>query len=234
MTGRDRRHGQVNLLQNFVTQGVDGMVYAATDAKVLSDVTEQALQQSIPVVNIDSGTDPQPKDVPVFATDNVAAAEQVPELMADATRPQGRRHRVHPVPARHRRPTSSARRASRRGSSSTRSSSSSPSSPARATTTRALQVTEDILTANPDLKGDLRRQRAGRARRGRGRPSGAQDRQGDDRRLGRLAGRDHRACADGVIDSLVVQNPFRMGYDGVNAVVKQSATARSRRAPTRA
>ena len=26
---------------------------------------------------------------------------------------------------------------------------------------------------------------------------------------------------DGVIDSLVVQNPFRMGFDGVNAVVKQ-------------
>src|SRR5688572_1889697 len=33
--------GQVNVLQNFITQGVDGIVYAATDAKVLSDVTNQ-------------------------------------------------------------------------------------------------------------------------------------------------------------------------------------------------
>ena len=75
-------NGQVNLLQNFITQGVDGLVYAATDAKVLSKVTQSAKQQGVTVVNIDSGTDPQPSDVPVFATDNVAAAEQVPELMA--------------------------------------------------------------------------------------------------------------------------------------------------------
>src|SRR5215208_1940657 len=75
-------NGQVNLLQNFITQGVDGLVYAATDAKVLSKVTQSAKQQGVTVVNIDSGTQPQPPDVPVFATDNVAAAEQVPDLIA--------------------------------------------------------------------------------------------------------------------------------------------------------
>jgi ribose transport system substrate-binding protein len=43
-----RRHaetdvnGQVNLLQNFIQQGVDGLVYAATDAKVLYQVTKSA------------------------------------------------------------------------------------------------------------------------------------------------------------------------------------------------
>src|SRR5215203_6682924 len=52
--------GQVNLLQNFITQGVDGLVYAATDAKVLYQVTKSAKQQDVTVVNIDSGTDPQP------------------------------------------------------------------------------------------------------------------------------------------------------------------------------
>ena len=26
---------------------------------------------------------------------------------------------------------------------------------------------------------------------------------------------------DGVIDALIVRNPFRMGYDGVNAITKQ-------------
>ena len=75
-------NGQVNLLQNFVTQGVDGLVYAATDAKVLNQVTQSALDQGLTVVNIDSGTDPQPKQVPVVATDNVAAAERATELMA--------------------------------------------------------------------------------------------------------------------------------------------------------
>ncbi len=75
-------NGQVNLLQNFITQGVDGLVYAATDAKVLYQVTKSAKDQGVTVVNIDSGTNPQPKDVPVFATDNVAAAKRVPDLLA--------------------------------------------------------------------------------------------------------------------------------------------------------
>src|SRR3712207_9296250 len=48
-------NGQVNLLQNFIQQGVNGLVYAATDAKVLYQVTESAKQQNVTVVNIDSG-----------------------------------------------------------------------------------------------------------------------------------------------------------------------------------
>ena len=83
-------NGQVNLLQNFTQQGVDGLVYAATDAKVLADVSQQALDQGVTVVNIDSGTDPQPKQVPVFATDNVAAAEKVPGLISEALKEKGK------------------------------------------------------------------------------------------------------------------------------------------------
>ena len=30
-----------------------------------------------------------------------------------------------------------------------------------------------------------------------------------------------KGVRDGVIDALIVQNPFRMGFDGVNAVVEQ-------------
>ena len=47
--------GQVNLLKNFLTQGVDGLVYAATDAKALAQVSDQATKSKIPVVNFDSG-----------------------------------------------------------------------------------------------------------------------------------------------------------------------------------
>src|SRR3954452_12547248 len=59
--------GQVDLLQNFLSSGVNGLVYAATDAKTLANVTDQALQKGTPVMNIDSGTNPQPPSVPVFA-----------------------------------------------------------------------------------------------------------------------------------------------------------------------
>src|SRR5699024_10678575 len=59
---------QVDMLNGYIDQHVDGLVYAATDAKALVSVTQNAQDAKIPVFNIDSGTDPQ--KVPIFATDN--------------------------------------------------------------------------------------------------------------------------------------------------------------------
>src|SRR5260370_41132888 len=67
-----------------MTQGVNGLVYAATDAKALLQVTNHALQSKIPVVNIDSGTNPQPSNVPIFATNNVASAIKAAHLLPQA------------------------------------------------------------------------------------------------------------------------------------------------------
>ena len=55
--------GQVDLLDNYIGQGVNGLVYAATDSTALVDITERASGAGIKVINIDSGTDPQPKGV---------------------------------------------------------------------------------------------------------------------------------------------------------------------------
>jgi len=82
-------NGEVDLLQNKLTAGTDGLVYAASDAKALYPVTRQALTQEVPVVNFDSGTDPQPADVPLFATDNVANARKVADLLAEQLGPAG-------------------------------------------------------------------------------------------------------------------------------------------------
>ena len=89
VTAETNVSGQVDLLTNFITQGVDGLVYAATDAKVLYDVTKNAKDNGVTVVNMDSGTNPQPEDVPVFATDNVAAARKVPDLLAEELGKEG-------------------------------------------------------------------------------------------------------------------------------------------------
>src|SRR5699024_6226821 len=70
---------QVDMLNGYIDQHVDGLVYAATDSKALVSVTQNAQDDEIPVFNIDSGTDPQ--KVPIFATDNVAGAQQVAKLM---------------------------------------------------------------------------------------------------------------------------------------------------------
>jgi ribose transport system substrate-binding protein len=70
---------QISLLQNYITQSPDGLLYAATDAKALYPVTQSAVTQNIPVFNFDSGTTPQ--TVPLFATDNTAAAAKAADLM---------------------------------------------------------------------------------------------------------------------------------------------------------
>ena len=209
--------GQVNLLQNFITQGVDGLVYAATDAKVLSDVTKQATQQKIPVVNIDSGTDPQPAQVPLFATDNVASAEKVPDLLSKALGKQG--GDIAFIPFQRGTATNEQRAKGFKAALEKHPELKLVAEQAsQSDYDKALQVTQDILTAQPNLKGIFAANEPG--------VLGAAEAVRQAHKSGKItivgwdASPDEvKGVRDGVIDALVVQNPFRMGYDGVNAVV---------------
>jgi ribose transport system substrate-binding protein len=211
--------GQVNLLQNFITQGVDGMVYAATDAKVLADVTKQATGAGIPVVNIDSGTDPQPKDVPVYATDNVASAEKVAGLLSDAMGSQG--GDIAFIPFQRGTATNEQRAEGfKRGLKDHPELKLVAEQPSQSDYDRALQVTTDILTAHPDLKGIFAANEPGVL--GAAEAVRQAGKSGKVTIVGWDASPDEiKGVRDGVIDALIVQNPFRMGYDGVNAVVKE-------------
>ncbi|MGH3979489.1 MAG: substrate-binding domain-containing protein [Pseudonocardiaceae bacterium] len=208
--------GQQNLLQNLVTQGVDGLVYAATDAKVLSDVSRSALDSGVTVVNIDSGTQPQPEQVPVYATDNVAAAELATRYLAEQL---GGRGKVAFIPFQPGTATNDTRtegfmnglRANPGLQLVAQQSSDSDYN-------QALQVTQDILTANPDLNGIYAANEpsvlgAAEAVRQAGR-AGQVKIVGWDTASEEIAG-----VREGVISAVVAQNPFRMGYDGVNAAV---------------
>jgi len=209
--------GQVNLLQNFITQGVDGLVYAATDAKVLSDVTKQATQQKIPVVNIDSGTDPQPAQVPLFATDNVASAEKVPDLLSKALGKQG--GDIAFIPFQRGTATNEQRAKGFKAALEKHPELKLVAEQAsQSDYDKALQVTQDILTAQPNLKGIFAANEPG--------VLGAAEAVRQAHKSGKItivgwdASPDEvKGVRDGVIDALVVQNPFRMGYDGVNAAV---------------
>lgn len=217
--------GQVNLLQNFVSQGVDGLVYAATDAQVLADVSRNALDQGLTVVNIDSGTDPQPDEVPVFATDNVAAAEDATEYLVEQLGEEGGEVAFIPF-----QPGTSTNDTRTEGFENvleenpqvelvaTQSSESDYNT--------ALQVTQDILTANPDLDAIYAANEPGvlgaaEAVRGSGRAE-------DITIVGWDTAPDELdAVRDGVVSALVAQNPFRMGYDGANAAIEEIRTGES-------
>jgi ribose transport system substrate-binding protein len=214
--------GQVNLLQNFLTRQVDGLVYAATDAKVLTQVTQDALSQHTPVINIDSGTDPQPATVPVFATDNVAAARQAADLLADALGPG--EHQVAFIPfqpgtmTNDQRTTGFKEGLAKHPNLTLVAEQSSNSDP-----NTALAVTENILTANPDLDGIFVANEAGVI--GAVNALNQVGKAGKIKLIGWDASPDEiNGVTSGAITALVVQNPFRMGFDSVNAMVQTVRT----------
>jgi ribose transport system substrate-binding protein len=214
--------GQVNLLQNFVTRQVDGVVYAATDAKVLAQVTQDTLSQHIPVINIDSGTNPQPDTVPVFATDNIAAARKAADLLAEALGPG--EHKVAFIPFQAGTVTNDERtmgfkeglaRHSNLKLVAEQFSHSDPNT--------ALSVTENILTAHPDLDGIFAASEPGVV--GAVNALNQTGKTGKIKLIGWDASPDEiKGVTSGAITALVVQNPFRMGFDSVTAMVQTIRT----------
>jgi ribose transport system substrate-binding protein len=208
--------GQVDLLTNFATQGVDGMVYAATDAKVLADVSQNALDQGVTVVNIDSGTDPQPKQVPVVATDNVAAAEEATEYLIEEMGGEGE---VAFIPFQ---PGTATNDTRTEGFKNVLEDNPDVELVAEQSSESdqnvALQVTEDILTANPNLDAIYAANEPGVL--GAAEAVRRAGKTGDITIVGWDTAPDEvKAVEDGVVSALVAQNPFRMGYDGVNLTV---------------
>jgi ribose transport system substrate-binding protein len=215
-------NGQVNLLQNFIQQGVDGLVYAATDAKVLADVSQQALDQGVTVVNIDSGTDPQPEQVPVFATDNVAAATKVPDLIADALKEKGKDGgKVAYIPFQPGTATNDQRiEGFKNGMKDHPELELVAEQSGQSSYNISQQVTEDILTANPDLDAIFAANEPGVIGAIEAVPEGS-----DIVIVGwDAAPTEIKGVRNGEIYALVVQNPFKMGYDGVNAAVRMVRT----------
>ena len=209
--------GQADLLTNFTTQGVDGLVYAATDARVLANVTQQALDQGLTVVNIDSGTDPQPPEVPVYATDNVAAAEQATELMVEELGEEGGKIAFIPF-----QPGTATNDTRTEGFKNVLAENPQLELVAEQSSesdyNTALQVTTDILTANPDLAGIYAANEPGVL--GAAEAVRQAGLEGEVTIVGWDTAPDElKAVEEGVVTALVAQNPFRMGFDGVNAAV---------------
>jgi ribose transport system substrate-binding protein len=220
--------GQINMLQNYAARGLNGLVYAATDAQALAEVSQSAVNGGLKVVNFDSGTTPQPPEVPVVATDNVKSAQQVADLLAQAIGPQGgeiafiRFHQGSQTDTQREQGfLDGLKKHPELKLVATQSSQSDA--------TIGLAVGENILTAHPNLKGIFAANESGVV--------GAVE-------ALRRAGKAHTvavvgwdASSDeidslrlGIVSALVAQNPFRMGYQGVAdavAMIRDQAQPRS-------
>ena len=208
---------QISLLQNYITQSPDGILYAATDAKALAPVTQQAVSANIPVFNFDSGTTPQ--TVPLFATDNTASAAKAADEMGTLLNGTGKIAVLEFVPG-------SATNDQRVNGFKTELQAKYPNIQIVADqadgsdSAKALSLTQNILSAHPDIKGIYAANQQG----GEG-AAQALD-------AASLGGKVHLISFDasdplisdlqkGTVDALVVQNPFKMGFDSLKAMVAQ-------------
>ncbi len=208
---------QISLLQNYITQSPDGILYAATDAKALSPVTQQAVSAHIPVFNFDSGTIPQ--TVPLFATDNTASAAKAADEMGTLLNGTGTIALLEFVPG-------SATNDQRVNGFKQELTAKYPNIKIVADqadgsdSAKALSITQNILSAHPDIKGIYAANQQG----GEGAAQAL--------KAASLGGKVHLISFDasdpliadlqsGTVDALVVQNPFKMGFDSLKAMVNQ-------------
>jgi ribose transport system substrate-binding protein len=76
------REGQISIVQNFVTQKVDGICLAPNDSQAFIGPVRDAKEQGIPVVVFDSGLDDESDIVSYVATDNRKGGQLAAEEMA--------------------------------------------------------------------------------------------------------------------------------------------------------
>ena len=208
--------GQRAILENFITQRVDAIVFAACDARAMVPIAQKALRAGIKVITIDSGLDP---DVSLcfVATDNIKGGRIAAEVLAKLIGYEGKVGLIPFVPG--------AATSIQREQGFKEGLKKFPKVKLVATlysesdVTKGMQVTENMLTAHPDLKGIFAANEPGAI--GAARVLQARKLVGKVKLVAfDAAPTEIKALQDGVIQALIVQNPFRMGYDGVKMAVK--------------
>jgi len=219
--GPDRegdREKQIQIIEDFITQKVSGIVLAPNDSKALVPVVEKMASKKIPCVIIDSAIDTD-RYVSFVATDNYKGGVIAARRMGKILGGKGSVIVVKYAP----------------GSASTTKRENgfietikkefagikiADSKYGMDTVETSLQATEDLLTKNSQVDGlfacnESTSVGALRALQGQGR-AGRVKMVGFD--AGKLLIEGVRS---GDIDSLVVQNPTKIGYEGVKTLVEK-------------
>lgn len=209
------REEQIQIIEDFLIKKVSGIVLAPLDRKALAPSVVKMYENNIPCVIIDSAIDTD-KIVCFAATDNYKGGELAARRMGEILNGQGKVIVVKYVP-------NSASTTNREEGFIDTIKKEYPDIKivdeqyGMATVETALQATEDMLTRNTELDG-LYACNASTA------VGAMQALQSQRRTEIKMVGFDAEEALvngleSGVIDSLVVQNPYKMGYEGVKAVL---------------
>ena len=209
-------NGQIQIVDAMINQRVDAICLAPIDKKVMVSAVERAARENIPVVIFDSGIDTE-SYVSMVATDNYAAGQIAAARMGEIL---GGRGNVLVVAVQ---PGGASTMAREQGFEDA-----IKKFPGirivdkrygMADFAKSLQVAENMLTAFPDAAGLFASNESsavGAAQAIKGRKSANVKMVGFDWSPTLLA--DLRS---GLIDSLVAQDPFKMGFQSVMAAVNK-------------
>ncbi len=208
--------GQIAILEDYINKKVDAIVLAACDTKALIPVVEKAHKAGIKIITIDSGLD---SDIPLsfIATDNVAAAEKAAAVLARLIGGHGDVACIPFVPG--------AGTSIMRENGFKKGLKKYPNirlvavQYSQSDVATAMNVMEDILTAHPDLSGVFAANEAGtigvvQALLSRNKAGGKVKVVGFD-----AAKNEIEALQNCDVQALIVQNPYKMGYKGVEMAV---------------
>lgn len=206
---------QINIVQDMINSGVDGLVLAACDENALIPVVQKATDAGIPVVTIDSGV---ASDLPLsfVATDNVAGSEMAARTLADLIGEEGN---VGLIPFIKGAATSNMREEGfLKGIAAFPNINVSATLYCQSDVAKAMEVTQDMLTRNADLKGIFATNEpaaigAAQALKAAGKADQVKLVAFD------AAEEEITALQEGSVQALIVQNPYRMGYAGVKAAL---------------
>ena len=206
---------QISIVQDMISRGVDAIVMAACDENALIDTIQQAVDAGITVVTIDSGVK---SDIPVsfVATDNTAGAVAAADTLAELVGGSGDVGLLPFVPGA---ATSEMREAGfKKGLENHADLKLVSTIYTHSDVAKALSATQDMMTSNPNLVGIFATNEP--ACLGAMRAIEAAGKTGDIKLVAFDASEDQvAALKDGLVHALIVQNPFRMGHDGVKAAI---------------
>ncbi|MEX2402326.1 MAG: substrate-binding domain-containing protein [Rhodothermales bacterium] len=213
----DDRQMQIQVVQNFISRGVDAIVLAPLDARSMVGPVEAAVRRGIPVIIIDSGLDSEAQ-TSFIATNNYEGGRMGGRYLAELIGGEG-----NVVMLRYQ--EGSASTTNREEGFLSALEEYAPEAEllvsnmyAGATMERALQVSQNILNRFSEIDGiwtpnESSTQGMLRALQTSGR-AGEIEMVGFDVNETLLS-----ALREGTLDGLVVQDPFAMGYEGVAAAV---------------
>jgi len=210
-------NGQVQIVESMINRHVDAIALAPIDKKVMVGPVERAMAAGIPVIIFDSTVDTD-KFVSQIATDNFAAGQLAADRMGKVLNGKGK---VVIVAVQ----VGAASTMAREAGFEEKLKKDYPGiqivdrRSGYADFAKILHVAEKMLTGNPDLDGMFASNESSTV-------GAAQALKGRGGNKIKLVGFDSGPTLEtdlrnGVIDSLVVQHPFKMGYESVMAAVKK-------------